>query len=120
MHDRIEQQVAVMVVDDLVDLDYPSAGLVLCDADRLYFGVENRPLARPVVTNSFHAIDEATLHPVRPNDIRMHAGQHVVQSTRVEFAIGGVKQFARGRHLFRQWYSLPFGSYSGWSGVMRQ
>jgi len=50
--------------------------------------IDHPPLARPVGSNTFVAVNSAAFHAIRPLDIGPHRGQSAVEVPRVEGRVG--------------------------------
>jgi len=83
-----------MIMNNLVNFNNPSSLDVAAYLQWLNVGIEHGPLPGPVVAHALMPMDEAALHPVRPNDIGVHAGENSVQPPGVEVPVGAFEECA--------------------------
>lgn len=101
VHDLIHKKFAFAIMNYLVNFYDPSISIIWTYAYRLNVRIEDRPLASPVLAHAFMSIDEAALHPVRPDDIGTHPGEDGVEAACVEIAVSAFEEFAVVAHSGR-------------------
>lgn len=69
----VEQEVAFLIVDNLVHFDSPIMVFVGLDPYRLDVRVKRNKLTCPISANLIPPMDVAALHTVRPLHVGMHA-----------------------------------------------
>jgi hypothetical protein len=68
----IRYDISGPVVDDLMDIDNDAPTRIGAETSRFDMGINEAPLAGPVLAHSAMAMYTPTFHPIRPVDLRMH------------------------------------------------
>ncbi len=88
----IEDDFAVQVADELMNVRDNSAIRLSFEAQRLDDRVDQIPLARPVFADTLMAADSAAFHAVGPIHIGMQKEQQKIQVALVESIVRGEQQ----------------------------
>ena len=96
----VEQQVAFLVANHLVDLNDPSPALIPFDLNGVNMGLDLGELAVPACADLIMSMDVAALHSVRSFDIWVHASKDRVNVAGVEFPIRAFQQVLLIAHVF--------------------
>ena len=97
VHDHaVEQQLAGIVVNDLMHLDRNSPAVIFFEADRVNAWIEQSPLPSPISADTLVSVNNSTFHAVGPNNIGFHRGNCSVDVARVEGRISSFEQFRCG------------------------
>ncbi|MGA8743227.1 MAG: hypothetical protein WB561_18715 [Terracidiphilus sp.] len=95
---RVEQEVALVIVNNLVYFDYPSTVLAGLDSNRLDMRIEVGELTCPVSANLIFPMDVATFKTVRPFHLWIHARDYRIDVTGIEIPVGASKDFTLVGH----------------------
>ena len=96
----IEQQIAGMVEDALMNGDSHPAIRKSLERLRYDSWVDSGPLASPVFAHCVTAGDSATFPAVRPLDVRVQEGEHYIRLALIERLIHVAQQLCVVRHYF--------------------
>jgi len=93
------------IAHDLADFDDDAPGWVDVEAQRLDVGIDDGPLAGPVLAYLAVTVHVPAFHFVRPLDVRMHGRERPVEVTGIEGVVGGPEDVALRGH--RAVFQIP-------------
>ncbi len=99
----VEQQLALEIARDLLDLDIDRSIRTDREAGWRHVRVHHRPLARPIVTDARVSVDMPSFQAVGPHDISVHGREHRFHVAGVETFIEVLEELSRTRIRFVEW-----------------
>ena len=88
----IHEQIAIEIVNDLMDFDDNLALRSLGECDRLDMRVDHGPLPGPIAADSIASVNVAAFHAVGPHHVFMQSGEDGLHVTRVESVVEALEE----------------------------
>src|SRR5579884_1523416 len=98
LHHSVGEDVALQVANELADIDNGVAGRKILDAQRLNVGIDDFPLALPVLADGRTPEHASAVHSVRPVHVGVHERENSIDIARVEGRVRRREQFRAGPH----------------------
>lgn len=93
LYGAIEEEVSASIAHYLSNVHYGLSVSDICESYRLDVGIEDLPLAQPVVPDLGMSVNAAAFHSVGPVNVGMHQGQDGVDVAGVEGSISSLDEF---------------------------